>query len=265
MAISVVGSRAGGTNQTTTCTITLNFVTAAGDILFVAFTNGGADTDPSSITGTTTTTGGLTFARINSLGGGASTDMNGWIGWARASGNHTGQTIIGNGFTNSSAGSVLVLRGCLASGNPYAALNQVLNASGTNTLSAVSAAGVAQCWVMVSLHTDDNIASDTMTATDPAAVTLQVEHLSGGGVDTGAAICADAMTGIGSTGAFAWNNGRGAGLYQVALATIVLAQEQPISPVGAAVTITEGSATVEAQAAPVVMRGVTRARIGWTP
>ena len=230
MAISHVGSVAGAANQTTTCTITLNFATAAGDIVFVAFTNGGADALASSITGTA----GLTFASVVSTTGAASTDMSGALYWARATGDHNGQTVIGNGFTNSSAGEVTVLRGCKSSGDPFAATNSVLNASGTNTLTAVNASGVAGCWAMLALCTDDNITSTGTVATDPATVTIRGEHLSAGGVDTGALIAAAAMSGAGSTGGFSWSNARGAGIFQIALAAIILAEPDPnTKPAGA--------------------------------
>lgn len=266
MAISYIGGTAGAANQTTTCTITTNVTTQADDVLLLAFTNGGADTDPTSITGTLTTTGGLTFQKVQSLGGAATTDLNGSLWWARASGNHTGQTAIGNGFTNSSAGVYAVFRGVIASGNPYtASATQVLNASGTNTLTAVDAAGVRGCWVILTLCTDDNIASTSAGATDPAAVTDRIEHLSAGGNDTGACIKAEALGGIGSTGAFSWTNGRGAGLYQVAMANLLTSAVQDLAPAGATVTITDGTPSFDVQAPPVTQRGVTRARIGWIP
>jgi hypothetical protein len=234
MAISHVGSVTGAANQTTTCTITLNFATAANDILFAAFTNGGADTDPSSISGTTVSTGGLTFAKVQSLGGAATTDINGSLWWARASGDHNGQTVIGNGFTNSSAGVVTVLRGCLTTGNPWGNTGQVLNASGTNTLAAIDAAGNKGAWLLLSLHADDNIADASQAATDPTVITERADHSSAGGVDTNCSISAAAMSGSGSTGGMSWTNTRGAGLYQVALAQIILADPVALTGKGAA-------------------------------
>jgi hypothetical protein len=240
MAISHVNSVAGAANQTTTCTVTLNFATAANDILFAAFTNGGADTDPSSISGTTVSTGGLTFAKVQSLGGGATTDLNGSLWWARATGDHNGQTVIANGMTNSSAGVVTVLRGCLSSGNPWGNTGQVLNASGTNTLAAIDAAGNKGAWLLLSLHADDNIADASQAATDPLVITERADHSSAGGVDTNCSISAAAMSGSGSTGGMSWANTRGVGLYQIALAQIILAD--PVSLTGSGAGASGGRA-----------------------
>lgn len=247
MAIAHVGSLADGTaNRTSTTSITLNFATQVGDLILVAMTNGGADADPATPAGTIVTTGGVSFQKLTSLGGGASTDLNGSVWYGYATGNHNGQTITGSGFTNSAADVVTVLRGTDPSA-PFGTPGTALNASGTNSLAALDAGGVAGCWLFLSLHCDDNVASASEAATDPATVTERAEHLSSGGNDTAATSCAAAMTGTGSTGAITWTNTRGAGLYQIAIGVIV----KPPPPVVAL----EGRADeADAARAPVLAR-----------
>jgi hypothetical protein len=257
VAIAHVGTTTSGANQTTTCTLTLNFTTEAGDLLIYACTNGGADADP-TIGGTMVTTGGVSWAKFHSLGGGATTDLNGSVWWARATGDHNTQTIVASGFTNSSAGCVGAVRNALPTGTPIVNANSVLNASGTNTLGAVSTVGTG-CWILVTLHTDDNIASDTVAAaTSPTTVTIRREHLSAGGNDTGATLCYAAHDSSGTTGDFSWNNGRGAGIYQIAIAGVILPDSQTITGVvGPTVTVTAGTGTVTPGAVTISPTGPT--------
>ena len=236
MAISHVGSISGSGNTTTSLTITINVATAAGDIILVSTTNGGSDSSP-TVAGTVVTTGGVAaFASVveaTDTGAGA---LNGKLWWTRAVGNHNTQTVAIAGATDSCAGNVTILRGCVASGSPHRATNTALiDGANADTISAVNANGVPGCWLVLALCCDDNIADSAQAATDPSTITERAEHSSGGGADTNNSIAAAAMSGTGSTGAITWTNARASGIFQIALAAI-------IAPEGAN-TPTAGNAT----------------------
>lgn len=222
MPISHVGSVAGSGNTTTSETHTINFATAAGDIIIVSCTNGGANANGNTPSGTVVSTGGVVFAALTSLNGGGTTTLTGVIWWGRARGDHNTQTIITDGWTDSGSSNVTVLRGCERMGNPWAATNSALCASGVNSLSALTAAGIGGSWLVLALACDNNIASSAEAATDPGTVTERAEHLTTGGANTANTLCAEAMTGTGSTGTITWTNARGAGIYLVALGAIML-------------------------------------------
>lgn len=217
-APSLIASLAHAGNPTTAPTITFG-TTQAGDILFAFFTNGGADADP-TLSGTTITTGGLTWTKKTSVGGGALTDLNGSLWWARATGNHTGQTVIG-ATTNSGSAVGGVIRGAPSAGDPFDNAITALNASGVNAITGYTPAA-DECLVLLLLGTDDNIASDTYTSTGtPATLLEQQDALSTGGVDTAASLATGSQTSAASLGIISWNNARGAGIYQaVILATV---------------------------------------------
>lgn len=220
-------------NPTTAPTITFG-TTAANDILLAAFTNGGSDADP-TISGTTISTGGLTWTKVLSVGGGALTDMNGSVWWARATGNHTGQTVIA-ATTNSGAAVGAQVVGAMSNGTPTEVVASVLNASGVNALVG-AAPSVDQTLLLLFLFTDDNIASDTVTATGTPTPYGEVQDAaSSGGVDTAVALYSATGT-TASTGTLTWNNARGAGIYQAA---ILVAVKPPVvvsatlaAPIGA--------------------------------
>lgn len=222
MAISHVGTVAGSGNTTTSVTITLNFATQAGDLIFLATPNGGANANGTDPAGTVVTTGGVTFSIVDGTNPGGSGTIQGNLWMGVATGDHNGQTVVKGGMTNSTAGVVTVLRG--ADPTPVTT-SAVANAAGTNQLAALDAGGNSGCWLVLALCTDDNTACGSEAATDPATVTERGEHLSGGGDDTGATLCAAAMSGTGSTGTITWTNTRT--LFQIAIGAIF---KEPSAP-----------------------------------
>lgn len=221
-------------NPTTAPTLTFG-ATVAGDILLAFFTNGGSDSDP-TLSGTTITTGGLTWTKKTSIGGGALTDLNGSLWWARATGNHNGQTVIG-ATTNSGSAVGGVVRGCPASGDPFDNATTVLNASGVNAHTGFTPS-VDECLILLFLATDDNIASDTYACTgSPSTLTERQDATSSGGVDTAAAFASGVQTTAAAIGVVTWNNARGAGVYQ----GVVLAALKPAIAKSGTGTITASS------------------------
>ncbi len=99
-------------NPTTAPTCTLG-TTSAGQVLQVLVANGGANTPPDRLTGTSVTSGELKWIR-KAHAAGSGTTMNGSIWWARAKGNHSGQTIIA-ATVNSGASCFDAFDGCITS------------------------------------------------------------------------------------------------------------------------------------------------------
>jgi hypothetical protein len=90
--------------------------TAAGDILVVAVSNSGSSTVPASLSGTS----GLTWTRkANGEGPIDGNAFNGSLWWARATGDHSGQTVLAVGCSGSASLVGAVYRGCAASGDPF--------------------------------------------------------------------------------------------------------------------------------------------------
>jgi hypothetical protein len=205
-------------NPTTAPTGTFG-TTQAGDILFVFVVNGGADADP-TISGTTITSGGLTWTRKVSANGGALTDVNGSLWWTRATGNHTGQTVIA-ATTNSGSLAGGVIRSAIASGDPFDNATATLLASGVNTVVGFTPS-VAECLVLIGLCVDDNIASDTYTGTGSPTTYIEAQDIgSTGGNDTQVALASNPQTTAAPIGTISWNNARGAGIFLVAIVAAV--------------------------------------------
>ena len=109
MAITLVGTASGPGNTTTSFTITLP-TTQADDIIVLEYTHRG--TGDGTLGGTYT--GGAATKKVDQLY--ASSAFSGKTYWSRATGNHSGETVIVSGLTNSWAGICAIYRGCLAWG-----------------------------------------------------------------------------------------------------------------------------------------------------
>jgi hypothetical protein len=198
MAVAWVSSTASTpTTSTTTCTVTLP-TTAADDILIVTVNNGGANAAPTLTTGTFTLDTSL--ALIGS-GGGWTT---GWGGtyWVRCTGNHSGQTIILTGATDSCSMQVQRFSGCITTGNPYDTnISEATVAAGANCALAAFSTTVTNTLVCYAVSRDDNIAATTPTKGGAAMGNL-LDATSSGGADSGSAMASLAQAGTGTTGAF---------------------------------------------------------------
>src|SRR3989344_6214153 len=160
MAISFLYGFQNNTNTTTSFTMTLPATaTAAGDIMILEFGHRG--TGDGTVGGTTVTTGGVTWTKKHSQLF-ASSAFSGKTYWARATGDHQGQTVTGSGLTNSCAAILTVYRGALASGDPLADATIVgeENASANVTQAQISTA-TAGAWVVLVVVNSPDLAIAT--------------------------------------------------------------------------------------------------------
>jgi hypothetical protein len=197
MAVAWVSSTTSlPTTSTTTCTVTLP-TTAADDILIVVPINGGAN---AAVTLTTGTYSGSAITGIGTPSGWAT--GHGGAYWTRCTGNHSGQTIILTGATDSCAMVVQRFSGCIAAGNPYDTnISEATVAAGANCALAAFSTTVADTLVCYTVSRDDNIAATTPTKGGAAMGNLS-DATSTGGADSGAAIASLAQAGTGTTGSF---------------------------------------------------------------
>lgn len=190
-------------NPTTAPTGTLP-TTQAGDIITVAVTDGNTNTGPGSLTGTSVSTGGLTWAKKADAAG-SGTTMHGSLWWARATGNHAGQTVIA-ATNNSGALAGVVIRNAVASGDPFGNASAVGQAAATVSTSGFTTPA-DDCLLLLALCEDDDV---VMAGQSVANVGTMVEHIeagSTGGNDTLASIATRKMGAGGATGNFSWTGG----------------------------------------------------------
>jgi hypothetical protein len=202
MAVTFVDSVLAAGNPTTSLTCTLDFATAAGDILILEFTHRG--TGDGTVAGTTVTTGGVTWTPKHDQPYATNT-FSGMTYWARATGDHNGQTVTVSGLTNSCAGIVTCYAGALASGDPLADATVVGedNASGNETQAQITT-GTNGSWVVLVVANSPDVAVTSQTCTSPGALTARAEKLSTGGTDTSIAHASAEKATAGATGAFTW-------------------------------------------------------------
>jgi hypothetical protein len=195
-APAFVSATAHAGNPTTSATVTLP-TTAANDILIVTVNNGGANAAPTMTTGTFTGT-------LAALGTGAGW-TSGWGGvfWARCTGNHSGQTIIASGATDSCSLQVVRYSGCITTGNPYDTnISQGTVAAGANATLTAFTTTVAETLVVLSFSIDDN-----QTVSSPTKNAVAMNNLSQasstGGADSAVGTADLAQAAAGTTGNFA--------------------------------------------------------------
>lgn len=193
MAISRTLTAVHAGNPTTAPTVTIASPTLAGDIVLVLVTNGGANTDPASITGTH----GLTFVKkASATGAGVGGTMSGSLWWARCTGTLSGRTIIA-ATTTSGSMVVGIYRGCRASGDPFqfasAEAHAPFDRSWYNNAPRAALAGQA---LLLAAAVDDDVAGITTrpsallsyNADAGDAMTTAVSALSTAAPGTGAAL-----------------------------------------------------------------------------
>jgi hypothetical protein len=198
MAVAWVSTTAHAGNPTTSATVTLP-TTAADDILIVTVNNGGANAALTLTTGTFTLDTSL--ALIGSGGGWAT----GWGGtyWVRCSGDHSGQTIIATGATDSCSMLVQRFSGCATSGNPYDTnISEATVAAGANCALAAFNTTLPNTLVVYAISVDDNQNTSAMTKGGSAMGNLGIGS-STGGADSHVAMASLAQAATGTTGAFA--------------------------------------------------------------
>lgn len=198
MAITLEGTATPSGQNTTTFTIVLP-VTQAGDIIIVEFTHRG--TGNGTWTGTYT---GPSFTQKHKQLF-ATSAFSGQTWWSRATGNHSGQTVIVSGLTNSCAGVCAVYRGALSSGDPLSDATVVgeENASGNETQAQITTA-TAGAWVVLLVSNSPDFDVSAQACTSPTLVE-RVEKLSSGGTDTSTSHASGEKASAGATGAFTWS------------------------------------------------------------
>jgi hypothetical protein len=204
MAITYIDSALGGTTTTTSFSITLP-TTAAGDILILDYVSRAlGDT---TVGGTT----GLTWTRAHSqgfsdTGAGDSFNAAGKTFWARATGDHSGQTVTGTGTLNNTCAAVVTIyRGALASGDPLADATIVgaKNVSGDETQSQLTTT-TDGAWVVLVVANTPDLAVTSPACTSPGALSIRAERLSTGGSDSSIMHASAEKATAGATGAFTW-------------------------------------------------------------
>lgn len=197
----IIQGAAGGNagNPTTAPTCTLG-TTAAGDILIFGLVDGNTNTGPASLTGTSVTTGGLTWTKkIGAAGNG--TTMHGSLWWARATGDHSGQTIIA-ATNNSGASCWASYRGCVETGDPFEAAVATGIVPATTSVSGFTTTTPGVKLLQV-LAIDDDVFSSTETI---GGITSHrtTNGQSTGGNDTGVEFNELNQEVPGATGNFVW-------------------------------------------------------------
>jgi hypothetical protein len=186
-----------GTGATTTnVTLVIPASTVANDVVYAAFTNGGATADPSVVDNE----GAGTWTKLLSGNNGTS-NLSVW--WKRASANTAGKTITASGFTNSCTGVAVVNGGVILTGNPYGGETYESNISGNETHAAITPT-VNGSMICLVVGQAPDIAVSTQAATSPAVLVERAEHLSTGGLDSAVCFASEVQETAGSTGALTW-------------------------------------------------------------
>ena len=181
-------------NPTTSATVTLP-VTAADDILILIAVNGGAVT---ALTPSGTYNGGAWA----SIGAGAGTAQWGGVWWSRATGNHTGQTVVVGTATDSCSACVGRISGCLTGASPVDTNVSSANLAANGLTLAAFTTTVADVLVVLAVAADDNIAMSGQTK-NGVAMAERGEHSSTGGADSIVGWSTLDQASAGTTGAFA--------------------------------------------------------------
>lgn len=202
MAITYVtntSTSVGGTATTFTLTCP---TTQAGDILLLDFAHNG--TGDGTLSGTTITTGELTWTKKHAQLIYSNT-RSGKTYWARATGDHSGQTVIVSSIGDYSTGLLTIYRGCLSSGDALAGATIVgeLNASGNETQEEIVTT-VDNCMVIfIVANGNGNYGITNPACTSPGALTRRVQ---GSGTVNCAHSSSDTLkVTAGGTGAFTWS------------------------------------------------------------
>ena len=229
MAVQFVSATAqGSATATTTCTVTLP-TTAANDILIITAINGGANAAV-TLPGAGTYNG----STITAIGSGAGW-TSGWGAtyWSRCTGNHSGQTIILTGATDSCSMQVVRYSGCILTGNPYDTnISQATVGAGANMALAAFDTTVADTLVVLCNAVDDNQLSTLPTKGGVAMDNLATAASSGAARTHMWVPRIWAKPGTGTTGAFAMTFAAGTnqGKRATALALMPPTPEPPTTP-----------------------------------
>jgi hypothetical protein len=231
-----------GTDETTSSSLTLG-TTQADDIIAYLVIHGGAG-EP-TIGGTFGET--LTLKRTQTI---SSANITARLYWARATGDHSGQTITATGLTDTAASVAGLFRGRLATGDPFTGATIVGedNASGDEGQAGITTTADG-CDVVVIVGLQLNPSGSgitTFAATDPSTLAVRADHGSNGGGDCRLAFASAERATAGATGAFTWAHTNAAG-GSFACAILPAAAAGPVL-----VGETSGSLAADATASPTL-------------
>jgi hypothetical protein len=183
----------GGNNLTTNFSITIPTV-LTDDLLILACTNRDS-TNPPTITDTDT--GGNTWTKKTSA------TSKGTLWYKRATSATSGKLVGGAGFTGSSSGVLIVLRGAMATGDPFANYTLEDNISGNEIHNGFTTPENG-CWVGLAVHNLDNLSVSASSTTSPGALTEGTEKTSTGGNDSGTSLMGLLQVTAAATGNITW-------------------------------------------------------------
>jgi hypothetical protein len=191
-----VSATAHAGNPTTSATVTLP-TTAADDILILSCVNAGATAALTLTTGTFSLD--TTWASIDT-----GTWTTGWGGvyWVRCTGNHSGETQICSGATDSCSALVVRISGALTGASPIDANVAGASVAATNGSLTGFNTTVDDTLVCLTAATDDNQAKSNFTKNAVAMSNLSLATSTGGG-DSGVGYANSDQAAAGSTGNFA--------------------------------------------------------------
>lgn len=204
MAITFVSEQHTESASGTSFTFTLG-TTQAGDIMILEFDHN--KTGNGTISGTTITTGGVTWTLKHSQLVYSNTRQ-GVMYWARATGDHSGQTVIASNVSSGGyyAANLVIYRGAVATGDPLAGATIVgeVNASGNETQAEITttADNCMVCFVVA--NATDQYSVKNPSCTSPGALTVRATGYSN---SFSISHCSSDTLKVtaGGTGAFTWS------------------------------------------------------------
>jgi hypothetical protein len=196
VAARFISSAAHTGNPTTSCPITIPTV-EVGDLLVAYFTNGGATTAP-----TVTDNDGGTWNKKTSA------TVKGTLWWRRATSATSAKVVTAAGMTNSSSGTLFVIRGAILTGDPFHQYSEEENIAGNETHAGITTT-IPHCYIGFCIANGDGN-SDTANIASVAGATIgsftnTQDADSTGGVDSNNYQAGIAQAAAGATGAITWS------------------------------------------------------------
>lgn len=203
MPITHVADAAGGTNPSTSTTLTIPTV-AVDDIGILVVSMSATAVDPVV---TDDDSGGNAWAKLGGVGGG-SDNVSVW--WKRMTSASSGKTVTvtdGVGETaDSMSAAMTVFRGVTTAATISEALSAEGNASGNETHASITTLSAGVMVVFCLGESDNNAVSSVAAAnTPPGTLTVGGSHSSSAGGDTAVGILYNPMETPGATGAVTWS------------------------------------------------------------
>jgi hypothetical protein len=195
VAARFISSAAHTGNPTTSCAITIPTV-LVGDLLVAYFTNGGATTAP-----TVTDDDGGTWTKKTSA------TVKGTLWWRRATSATSAKVVTAAGMTNSSSGTLFVIRGATPAGDPFHQYSEEENIAGNETHAGITTT-IAGCYIGFCIangaSNGDSAGVATVSGATIGAFANSRTATSTGGVDSANDQWGVAQAAAGATGAVTW-------------------------------------------------------------